>query len=127
MTVRPPRRLSGSVQSENVQSALDYEIAQEKAATLGRLGRRLEDALGRLRDFDAAAADGADQTPEHAETRRTLIQDAGTALWHLVVQREILGLRDNARLLADYQVPEEVRNRSGVVTAAPPIRRWRRR
>ena len=33
---------------------LDYEIAQEQAASLGRMGRALEAALARLREFDAA-------------------------------------------------------------------------
>jgi hypothetical protein len=35
-------------------AALEYEIAREKAASLGRLGRRLEAALEALSAFDAA-------------------------------------------------------------------------
>jgi hypothetical protein len=35
-------------------AALDYELAQEMAAALGRLGRRLERALQALAQFDAA-------------------------------------------------------------------------
>jgi hypothetical protein len=33
---------------------LNYEIAQEKAVALGRMGRALEQALAKLREFDAA-------------------------------------------------------------------------
>ena len=45
MTVRPPRQLAPKIWTDNPAAALDYEIAQEKAATLGRLGRALETAL----------------------------------------------------------------------------------
>jgi hypothetical protein len=33
---------------------LNYEIVEEQAAALGRMGRALEAALARLREFDAA-------------------------------------------------------------------------
>ncbi|TMJ70641.1 MAG: hypothetical protein E6G80_11310 [Alphaproteobacteria bacterium] len=33
---------------------LNYEIAQEKAVALGRLGRALEEALAKLRELNAA-------------------------------------------------------------------------
>ena len=32
---------------------LHYEIVQEQASALGRMGRTLEQALARLREFDA--------------------------------------------------------------------------
>lgn len=137
MTVRPPGYLSGGRAAETPQSALDYEIAQEKASTLGRLGRRLEEALAALRQFDSdseaeAASDagapreGAGTRPpasDRSEERRALVNAAGKALWHLVVQREVLGLRDNAGVMRDYGVPDEVRNRAGVTMAVPPMRR----
>ena len=41
MTLRPPRMNSSKVR----ESALGYEIAQEQAAALGRLGRALDAAL----------------------------------------------------------------------------------
>ena len=49
MTVRRPL----NIWTDNPAAALDYEIAQEKASTLGRLGRALEAALAALREFDA--------------------------------------------------------------------------
>jgi len=33
---------------------LNYEIVEEQAAALGRMGRALEAALAKLREFDAA-------------------------------------------------------------------------
>jgi hypothetical protein len=113
--------LAGSRILESPQTALDYEIAQEKASTLGRLGRRLEEAIVALQKFDARAAAPA-TIPEERATRRALVAEAGLALWHFVVQREALGLRDAAHVLRDYRVPNEVRDRMGALPASPPPR-----
>jgi hypothetical protein len=126
MTVRPPRYLSGAKATDSPPSALDYEIAQEKASTLGRLGRRLEATLADLAAFDSVHADGAILPDEIREQRRALVNQAGTALWHFIVQREVLGLRDSARVLIDYRVPNEVRDRTGAFPAMPPFGRRRR-
>jgi hypothetical protein len=113
MTVRPPRQFSPKLWANSPAAALDYEIAQEKASTLGRLGRRLEDALEKLRAFDETAPE---RTIESQRTRRNLVDAAGHALWLFVVQREAIGLRDTRTLMRDYRVPAEVFNRMG---AAP--------
>ncbi len=92
-------------------AALDYEIVEEKAAALGRLGRRLECALLALAQFDQSAA-------EHSEARlherRALLADAGEALWFFMVQREACGLRDSRQVMRDYRVPLEVQYRMGI-------------
>ena len=98
----------------NPAAALDYEIAQEKASALGRMGRALEAALGTLRAFDAQARD---MTADARRDRRALVEQAGYALWLFVVQRESLGLRDSPQLMRDYQVPAEVRARMGMLPA----------
>lgn len=97
--------------------ALGYEIAQEKALALGRMGRALEEALARLRAFDAAhpRAGAASSQPE----RRILVTEAGKALWMLVVQREACGLRDSRALMRDYDVPGEVQHCMGASHNAP--------
>lgn len=95
---------------------LDYEVAQEKAAALGRMGRALEQALARLREFDAAhSRSGASPS---ARARRALVTEAGYALWMFVVQREACGLRDSRTLMRDYNVPGEVQLCMGAVPAA---------
>jgi hypothetical protein len=104
MTVRPP----------NPAAVLDYEIAQEKAATLGRLGRGLEAAVAALRTFDDEARE---MTTAARRERRALVDEAGHALWLFVVQREALGLRDTRTLMRDYRVPAEVFNRMGAAPA----------
>jgi len=94
---------------------LNYEIVQEQAAALGRMGRALEAALAKLREFDAAYPHAG--TPASAQGgRRTLVMEAGHALWMFVVQREACGLRDSRSVMHDYNVPLEVQRRM-----VPPI------
>ena len=95
---------------------LNYEIIQEQAAALGRLGRGLEAALEALREFDAAHP-RAEASSEERQTRRTLVMTAGHALWMFVVQREACGLRDSRSVMRDYKVPAEVQDRMGVFPA----------
>ncbi|KJC58653.1 hypothetical protein UP10_22310 [Bradyrhizobium sp. LTSPM299] len=95
---------------------LAYEIAQEKAAAFGRMGRALETALAKLREFDAAdSRSGA--TASAREARRALVMEAGHALWMFVVQREACGLRDSRAIMRTYHVPGEVQQCMGVLPA----------
>jgi hypothetical protein len=102
------------------QDALEYELAQEKAFTLGRLGRKLEAALAALSAFDTAVVEVPADGPERHAQRAALVSEAGVALWHFVVQREALGLRDSGRVLRDYGVPNEVRDRMGAFPTKRP-------
>jgi hypothetical protein len=91
---------------------LEYEIVQEQAAALGRMGRALEAALAKLQEFDAAhPREGAPASAQQA--RRTLVIEAGHALWMFVVQREACGLRDSRTVMRNYNVPGEVQQRMG--------------
>ena len=99
---------------------LEYELVQEQAAALGRMGRALETALARLWDFDAGHP-----RDEGREVRRALVREAGKALWMFVVQREACGLRDSRTVLRDYNVPGEVMLHSGCSEPVVP-QRWRR-
>jgi len=95
---------------------LTYEIVQERAAALGRLGRGLEAALADLREFDATHPHlGA--SSEERQTRRTLVTAASHALWMFVVQREASGLHESRTVMRDYKVPAEVQERMGVFPA----------
>lgn len=104
MSLRPPGASSRKPQID----AFDYEIAQEQAAALGRLGRALEGALAALADYDNTQA----KTPSPARDR--LVQQAGYALWCFIIQREASGLRDQRSIMRDYRVSREVQNRMGV-------------
>ena len=87
-------------------ATLEYEIAQERASALGRLGRRLEAAL--------AALATCPRTPvSDRKIRDGLLEQAGYALWLFVVQREACGLNDSTHVMQDYRVPKEVYARMG--------------
>jgi uncharacterized protein DUF6665 len=92
--------------------ALDHEFAQERAATLGRLGRALEVALSALSQINSPKQD-----------RERLVEEASLALWHFVVQREACGLRDFAYVVRDYRVPREVAARMGAMPSGSLKRR----
>jgi hypothetical protein len=95
-------------------AALDYEIAQERASSLGRLGRRLEGAL-------AALAACPPMANSDRRARDSLVEQAGYALWLFVVQREACGLNNSAQVMRDYGVPNEVSARMGLLPT-PNIR-----
>ena len=102
MTLRPPE-----INRRNAPVlALDYEIAQERASALGRLGRALETALAALAEHDTAK-------PAADVRRKQLVQQASEALWCFIVQREACGLRDPRPVIRDYRVPAEVYARMG--------------
>lgn len=78
------------------------------------MGRTLEQALTRLREFDAAHA----ETPASMQAaRRKLVMEAGHALWMFVVQREATGLRDSRHIMRTYNVPGEVQRCMGLTPA----------
>jgi len=122
MTLRPHRANA----KPGRESALDYEIAQEQAAALGRLGRALEAALAALSRHDRAdtASDGSSTNrPSPAgPLRERLVQEASDALWCFVVQREACGLRDQGTIIRAYGVPAEVRNRMGAFGPSARLR-----
>lgn len=64
---------------------LNYEIVQEQASALGRMGLALEAALTKLEEFDAASM-LADIPEEAQQARSALVMQAGNALWMFVVQ-----------------------------------------
>jgi hypothetical protein len=87
-------------------ATLEYEIAEEKASALGRLGRRLEAALTALAACPRTA--NSDR-----KIRDSLVEQAGYALWLLAVQREACGLNNLAHVMQVYGVPNEVYARMG--------------
>ena len=119
MTLRPPQASSSSRTARI--AALDYEIAQEQVAALGRMGRALEAALAALTEYDrnhgakdsGAKDSGAKDSGAKDAARARLVGDASDALWCFMVQREAIGLRDPRPVMRDYRVPAEVHNRMG--------------
>ncbi len=116
MTLRPPGKASSDLWRKSPAGALDYEIAEETAAALGRHGRALEAALKDLAEFDAG--NPRDEMSDRS-ARAGLIATAAQAFWQFIVQREACGLRDAAMVVRMYGVPAEVQRQMGAI----PLRR----
>ena len=87
--------------------SVEKEIAGEKAAAMGRSGRKLAAALEKLRRFDEEPASGRRGRGEPSG-RAKLVEAAGEALWAYIVQREAVGLIDADYIRKEYSVPSEV-------------------
>jgi hypothetical protein len=94
------------------RSPLEWEILAEQAHALSRATERLEESLSRLKRADQAT--GA----VDAAARDSILDEAGTRLWHLIVQREAMGITHHDILYEVLRVPPEVRNRASHRTAA---------
>lgn len=84
------------------ENALAYELMQDSAVALGRVAKRMEEALAAL----AACSPG---TP----AREQALDAAAGATYAYVVQRDLMGLYDTEGALDVYQVPLDVRARLG--------------
>jgi hypothetical protein len=102
MALRPPSILSGASASEMLFDALGHEILAEKANALGRAGRRVEEALARLRE------DGGDE-----ESRARRLKAAAEAVHGYFIQRELCGLRRHDSVIREYGIPGAVLARLG--------------
>jgi uncharacterized protein DUF6665 len=77
-------------------AALQYELHQEMASSLGRVARKLEALLERCAELAAAGAAGE---------YRAAWEQANLHLWYLIVQREAMGFRDHTRVYETYRLP----------------------
>lgn len=102
MSLRPPSSLSPG--RSGTLSALDYELAAEKAEALARAGRRVEAALEALAEARSQARD-----------IDGLLNDAADAVFALFIQRELCGMRDQADTIRRYAISKDVVARLGVV------------
>jgi hypothetical protein len=99
-SLRMPQGLTKPLNGESADAALRHEIVEEQAAALGRMGRKAEAALAALRAHEG-------------EGRAKVLKAAADAVWCFLVQREVLGLRDRAAIVAQYDIPREVMVRLG--------------
>jgi hypothetical protein len=100
-SLRMPQSLIQRLGVETGEAVLRHEILEEQAGSLGRAGRKVEAALAEL----AAHPGGEDRAP--------LLKGAADAVWGFLVQREVMGLRDRAVVIAQYGIPREVLARLG--------------
>ena len=100
-SLRMPQSLVARLKPETGQAVLHYELLEEQAHSLGRAGRKVEAALAAL-----SAHPGGDG-------RAGVVKAAADAVWEFLVQREVMGLRDRAQVVAQYGIPREVLVRIG--------------
>jgi len=111
MTVRPPRNFNPSNLTETGLGILEYEMMSERASTLGRNGRTVEEALSAL-----ARAESRDGGVTEIET---LVDQAAAAVWALFIHREICGLRNGPDVIRRYAIPNAVFARLGASPRHP--------
>jgi hypothetical protein len=99
-SLRMPQSLTKRLGVETGEAVLNYEILQEQAAALGRMGDKLSKALA---DLEAC----------HDESRADALKAAADAAWCFFVQREVMGLTDRAAVVEQYAIPREVLVRIG--------------
>jgi hypothetical protein len=87
---------------ERFFEALTAELNEERAAVLGRSGRRVEQALATCAAEQAAADDG---DAEALRRYRAARLSAQRAIADFCLQREMLGLNDHAWVDRVYPIP----------------------
>ena len=99
-SLRLPESFTRRLPGESFEAAINHDIAEERAASLGRMGRKAEAALAALK-------------AHQGEGRAAVLKAASDAVWCYFVQREVMGLRDWAQIVADYQIPRDAMVRLG--------------
>ncbi len=104
MSFRLPQSFRAEVGLGRSPSPLEYEMIGEKAASLGRAGRLVQQ---RMKDLSCL---GPNDTQ-----RLALVQSAADAVQSYFVQRELCGLINHDRPIEDYAIPAEVLVRLGAM------------
>ncbi len=82
--------------------SIDFEIRSERASSLGRAGRGVEETLAALASFQG-----------RPEDRERLLRAAADAVWTYFVQREMMGFARHDDAIETYRIPREVLRRVG--------------
>jgi hypothetical protein len=121
MSLRPPSAAGAAF--DPIGEALRHETAGEMAATLGRLTAVLGETLTRLERARAAAETGDPAGRNAALDARLARRHAAAceALWNVMIQRELCGLRRHDAVLREMQVPRSVELFMGPARTAPAL------
>ena len=88
--------------AERYHNAVRAELDEERAAVLGRVARRLEQARARCEALGARLDAAATPDPELLAEHRLAHAEADRWRWVLCVQREAIGLFDHRWVDAVY-------------------------
>lgn len=98
--------------SDAAFNVLQYDMLQERAASLGHHAMLVEKAMAALNAFEARG--GA------PNERQALVRKAAREVWAYFVQREACGFRDHRQVIASYRIPGEVLIRLGAIERDAP-------
>jgi hypothetical protein len=99
--------------TDSNEAVLHYEILQEKAQSLGRAARQVQETLETLKRHDSNL-DGT-----RSRRRDDLIADAAEKAHHFLILRELCGFRDWPEVAQFYNIPAEVLKRMGTAKVTP--------
>jgi hypothetical protein len=99
------------------------EIVAERAAALGRIGRRLEGCISHLHRVRAEIEqlDG-EMRSRKLRTYAAARRKAELYFWYLLIQREVNGLTDHSDLERIYSIPGPIRVRQSGASHRIPLR-----
>lgn len=103
--MRIPSTISPPSAHGDTLEAFEYEVMQEVASAIGRIGKQLEASLAALRRHD--------ETERPNTNREELLWDAAEKAMALMIQREAFGMRSSSDLQKFYAIPREVMIRIG--------------
>lgn len=91
--------------------AVEHEIAEEKAFSLGRVGARLEELLRELGALGEAArrAQTGEERAACVDAYNACRQRAADTYYALTVQREAMGIKHHEMLAAHYPIPPKMK------------------
>lgn len=92
---------------------LNAEILAEKASAYFATIRKMEAALAALQAFDQTTSASLPTNLTSFRRRDDLLAAAGEIVWFFIIQREALKLPYYEELFAEFEIPDEVRNRMG--------------
>lgn len=106
---RPPGMRLARTRAE-AHEGVEQEMVAEYAATLGRITAALEDAMAEWRRLD-------DRPDVSARDRDVVLDQVGRAAWHVLVQRESLGIGGDHLdwISRTHEVPDEALARLGTL------------
>lgn len=123
MTLRLPESLRRRQSDDPLGEIFREEAEAERIATLARLNKALASSLQHLQARARRFHEADPETREEARKRwRRRHAEACEALWNVLIQREICGLRQHDAFLREFDVPRSVHLLMGPAATAiePP-------
>lgn len=91
-------------------AALEQQLREEKASSLGRAAERLDKALIELaRLGDRIAATSGEARDRLVALHDRLRHEAERVRWEIIVQREAIGLGNHDELFTLYPIPRRIK------------------